>query len=620
MCEEDEPLLDDETLTRIADETFREYDACEAAESLSRQARSNSMSTASEVLSSAANGGFTESAFEAFLKGRDEPAWLVQRRKEAFEAFRSLPWPTMRDEEWRRTDIRALKLDAFGAPAAAAASPDDSAALEPLWKTLSGHYATGIEQVNGQATRAADPSKLGGAVFTDLTTAVKEHPQLVERFLMTRAVSGREDALAALHAAFWGGGTLLYVPRGVKVEAPLFSLVGLARGGRVDMDHTLVVLEDGAEATLVRETAGRERGDAPALHAGAVELFVGRGARLRFVNIQNWDAHTWHFSRERALVGPDAAIQWTVGGLGARLAKVNQEVALTGQGGRAQVNGVMFTTGRQHLAYFTRQDHAAAHTTSDLLYKGGLKDKSRVVWKGMIRVEKDAQRTDAYQKNDNLVLSGAARADSIPGLEIEANDVRCTHGATAGRVDEDMIFYAQARGVSRETAVRGSSPTSTTGSPSNPSARRSARPSPPSSNSAPKARRADPRGRLTPTDPPREPAPRCPRPTPTRKSSSAPTGSRSTPTTPRCGSWRATRTCCSTTWPTSPAPSRSTGRGTSRTRSSATTSPPRSSPRSAGGRGSPTTPPSSSTATSRTGGPATRSGRSSCSATRTAAS
>jgi Fe-S cluster assembly protein SufD len=185
-----------------------------------------------------------------------------------------------------------------------------------------------------------------------------------------------------------------------------------------------------------------------------VEIIAGRDSRLRFVNIQNWDENTWHFSRERALVGPDAAVQWTVGGLGSRLAKVNQEVALTGEGARAQVNGVMFTTGKQHLAYFTRQDHAAPHTTSDLLYKGGLKDRSRVVWKGMIRVEKDAQRTDAYQKNDNLVLSDTARADSIPGLEIEANDVRCTHGATAGRVDEDMIFYAQARGVSRDEAVR----------------------------------------------------------------------------------------------------------------------------------------------------------------------
>ncbi|MDR3633419.1 MAG: Fe-S cluster assembly protein SufD, partial [Isosphaeraceae bacterium] len=219
-------------------------------------------------------------------------------------------------------------------------------------------------------------------------------------------------------------------------------------------DHTLVVLEDGAEATLVRETAGRAQAASQALHAGAIEIILGRGSKLRFVNIQNWDQETWHFSRERALVGPGAELQWTVGGLGSRLAKVNQEVALTGEGARAQVNGVMFTTGRQHLAYFTRQDHAAPHTTSDLLYKAGLKDKSRIVWRGMIRVEKDAQRTDAYQKDDNLILSDAARADSIPGLEIEANDVRCTHGATAGRVDEDMIFYARSRGIARDEAIR----------------------------------------------------------------------------------------------------------------------------------------------------------------------
>jgi Fe-S cluster assembly protein SufD len=412
------------------------------------------MSSASATTPPASTGGFTESAFESFLKDRDEPDWLRRRRREAFEIFRAKPWPSSRDEEWRRTDIRSLKLDAFGPPTRAVEAGGGSADLEPVWSTLSTNYATGIEQVNALATRAADPAKLGGAVFVDLATAVKDHPELVEKYLLTRAVSPGDDALSALHAAFWTGGALLYVPRGVKVEAPLFSLVGLAGEGRVDMDHTLVVLEEGAEATLVRETAGRGRGDAPALHAGAVEILVGRGARFRFVNIQNWDAGTWHFSRERALVGPDAGLQWTVGGLGARLAKVNQEVALTGQGARAQVNGVIFTTGRQHLAYFTRQDHAAPHTTSDLLYKAGLNGRSRVVWKGMIRVERDAQRTDAYQKNDNLVLSDTSRADSIPGLEIEANDVRCTHGATAGRVDEDMIFYALSRGISRETAVR----------------------------------------------------------------------------------------------------------------------------------------------------------------------
>ena len=409
----------------------------------------------SVTTSTVSTSGFSEAAFASFLKTRDEPGWLVERRRRAFELSRTLPWPTSRDEEWRRTDIRAFKLDRFAPPDAGdAPTADDRAAVAPAWDALSANYATGIEQINGSVTRRTDPAKLGGAVFLDLASAAREYPELIEKYLLTDAVRPETDALSALHAAFWTGGTVLYVPKGVRVEAPLFSLVALAGKGRVDFDHTLVILEDGAEATLVRETASIGREKAQALHCGAVELFVGQNASLRFVNVQNWDDETWHFSRERALVGRDARLQWTVGGLGSRLAKVNQEVALTGQGASAQVNGVIFTTGKQHLAYFTRQDHMAPHTRSDLLYKAGLKDKSRVVWKGMIRVEKDAQKTDAYQKNDNLILSDSARGDSIPGLEIEANDVRCTHGATAGRVDEEMIFYAQARGIKKETAIR----------------------------------------------------------------------------------------------------------------------------------------------------------------------
>ena len=412
-----------------------------------------SMSSASATTPSIATGGFAEATFETFLKGRDEPAWLVRRRRAAFELFASSSLPSPRAEEWRRTDIRGLKLGQFALPKLEV-EESDRAALAPVWDALAAHYATGLEQINGVATRAADPSKLGGAVLLDLATAVKSHPDLLERYLMTEAVLPTADAFSALHAAFWTSGTLLYIPKGFKVEAPLFSLIGMTNLGRVDLEHTLVILEEGAEATLVRETASRHRADAPALHIGAVELFVDRGAKLQFVNLQNWDTQTWNFSRERALVGPDAAVQWTVGAIGSKVSKVNQEVALVGAGADAQVNGVMFTTGRQHLAYFTRQDHVAPNTSSDLLYKTGLKDHSRVVWKGMIRVEKDAQKTDAYQKDDNLILSHEARADSIPGLEIEANDVRCTHGATAGQVDAEMVFYAQARGVRKDTAVR----------------------------------------------------------------------------------------------------------------------------------------------------------------------
>jgi Fe-S cluster assembly protein SufD len=398
--------------------------------------------------------GFSEESFESFLRERDEPSWLIERRREAFARFQGFPPPSSRDEEWRRTDIRGFQLNQFKGPRHHEPAASDRESFEPLWRSLVAQYATGIEHVGGAYSRSTPAALLGGAVFMDLNQAVKDHPELIERYLATKAVTADADYFAALHCAFWTGGTVLYVPRGVKVAGPVFDLIGLGSSGRVDLNHTLVILEDGAEATLVRESAGQEGSTAPALHVGAVEVFLDRGAQLRLVNIQNWDQGTWHFSRERALVGRDASLQWTVGGLGARLAKVNQEVALTGPGAKAQVNGVMFTTGRQHLAYFTRQDHQAPHTTSDLLYKGGLKDHSRIVWKGMIRVEKEAQRTDAYQKNDSLVLSESARADSIPGLEIEANDVRCTHGATAGRVDDEMIFYAQARAIPRAVAVR----------------------------------------------------------------------------------------------------------------------------------------------------------------------
>ncbi len=171
------------------------------------------------------------------------------------------------------------------------------------------------------------PALPAGVVFTDLPTAAKQHPELLQKYLLTQAVETGADVFAALHGAFWTGGVLLYVPKGVKVEVPLFHLVGPSAEGAVDLNHTLVVLEDGAEATLVQETASRGRGDKAALHVGAVELLIGQGASLRFVNIQNWDERTWHFSRERAMVGRDASLQWTVGGLGARLAKVNQEVA-----------------------------------------------------------------------------------------------------------------------------------------------------------------------------------------------------------------------------------------------------------------------------------------------------
>ena len=265
-------------------------------------------------------------------------------------------------------------------------------------------------------------------------------------------VDPRRDKFASLHAAFWSGGTLLYVPRGVTIDQPLHIFSALSPGG-VDLGHSLVVLEEDSEATLLAETASSDTA-ASGLHCGAIEILVGPGARLRYVNLQNWGTGVWHFAHQQALVQRGARLQWTIGALGARLAQVNQHVALAGPYADVQVNGVMFTEGKQHLVYNTLQHHQQPHCTSDLLYKGALQDRSRLVWRGMIKVDKDAQKTDGYQRDDNLILAGSARADSIPGLEIEADDVKCSHGATCGRVDDEQVFYAMARGLTRREAVR----------------------------------------------------------------------------------------------------------------------------------------------------------------------
>jgi Fe-S cluster assembly protein SufD len=172
------------------------------------------------------------------------------------------------------------------------------------------------------------------------------------------------------------------------------------------------------------------------------------------VNLQNWGRGAWHFAHQRALVHRDARLQWTIGALGSRLAKVNQHVSLVGPRAEVQVNGVMFTEDKQHLSYHTLQHHQEPECKSDLLYRGALQDKSHVVWRGMIHVDRDAQKTDGYQRNDNLILSDSARVDSIPGLEILADDVKCTHGATSGRVDDEQIFYALSRGLTRKEAIR----------------------------------------------------------------------------------------------------------------------------------------------------------------------
>lgn len=393
--------------------------------------------------------GFDEFAFEAFLESRDEPGWVSDRRREAFGIYQEKAAVPLDPEEWKRIDLRIVRPEAFSIRP----QPQSDAGLETLLKERA-EFAGRLFHIDGHCTsRQLDDSLAElGVLFGDLAALVRDHRDVLEPHLMTRAVQPDTDRFSAWHAAFWTGGTVLYVPRNVRLQQPLHSLIALSQPGAADFSHTLIILEDGAEATLLEETASA-LDEAPGLHVGAVELLLANEARLRYVQLQNFNEKTFHFAHQAGRVGQNGALQWTVGGLGARLAHIHQNVDLDGRGAETEVNGVTFTTGRQLISYYTQQTHHAPDTRSDLLYKEVLRDKSRVVWRGMIKVDPGAQKTDGYQRSDGLMLSPGCRCDAIPGLEIEADDVRCTHGATTGRVDEEQIFYCMCRGLTEYEAM-----------------------------------------------------------------------------------------------------------------------------------------------------------------------
>lgn len=396
---------------------------------------------------------FDQQSFEEFLHARKEPAWSIQQRREAWQSFCEKEWPQRSEEEWIRTDIRLFKLNQYSLPTLAGAG---SAAASPSQAVLTDgvSLAGDTTALNSRPTGSRIAAKWAekGVLFGSLDELINTHGDLIRKHLFARAVDPAYDKFSALHAACWSGGQFLYVPKGVAIDEPLHCLSAITSGG-TDFSHTLIVLEDDAEATIMCETAS-DSPTAGGFHCGATEVILAPSSRLRLVSLQNWGHGVWHFAHQKAIVGKDASLQWTIAAIGSRLSKVNQQVELAGRGAESQVNGVLFTEGKQHISYHTHQHHAAPQCRSDFLYKAALQDQSRTVWRGMIKVDPKAVMTNGYQRNDNLLLSSTARADSIPGLEIECDDVRCTHGSTSGKVDEELIFYAQSRGLTRKEATR----------------------------------------------------------------------------------------------------------------------------------------------------------------------
>lgn len=395
---------------------------------------------------------FHRTAFEQFLASRQEADWIKNARRAAFEIFEEKYAQELDPEEWKRVDIRTFQPGKFSV-AAASGQATATSGFETLLQKSS-EFAGAVEYLDGEcvASRLSDDLKAKGVLFGNLSDLLDQHRAILEPLFMQKCVRPDQDRFSAWHAAFWTGGTILYVPRNVVIDAPLYSLIALAREGAADLSHTLIVLEDGASATLLEETCSADP-NRPGLHIGAVELLVGSGAHLRYVQLQNWNQNTWHFAHQSGRVGRDGFLQWTVGGIGAKTAHINQHVHLDGKGSTAEVNGVTFAINKQLLSYYTQQTHHAENTRSDLLYKDVLRDRARVIWRGMIKVDPAGQKTDGYQRNDALLLSEQSRMDAIPGLEIEADDVRCTHGATAGRVDQEQVFYCMSRGMTEYEAM-----------------------------------------------------------------------------------------------------------------------------------------------------------------------
>ena len=388
---------------------------------------------------------FTREAVEELASLHGEPEWLRARRRDAFELYERLPLPNRQEEEWRRTDLKSLDLGAFK-PFEHANGAAPAAAIEDAAGVLRQRGSEpGVVEMDPELTRA-------GVIFTSLPQAAKEHPELVQRHLFS-AIAPERDKFTALQAALFSGGVFLYVPDGVAIPRPLVSQFWSSGGGAAVLPHTLVVAGEGASFNYVDEFLSPDL-EQPALAGGSAEVFAERGSNLGYIALQRWGRHAWQFANQKVHVDQEATVRVINAGLGGRFSKTRVEATLTGAGASAELKALFFGSEDQFFDFHTLQNHRAGHTTSDLLFKGALRDTARSLYAGLIRIEKYAQRSDAYQANRNLLLSDTAKADSIPMLEILNNDVRCTHGATVGPVDPEHLFYLESRGIPRPVAQR----------------------------------------------------------------------------------------------------------------------------------------------------------------------
>ena len=376
-------------------------------------------------------------------------------REQALVEFEAAPIPSQDTEEWRYTDLSELDFDLapFTPGGPWAESLDDvPEAIQAAAGEIGERAGLQIQRNSEVIMSREGSAALDGDVHLEsIDDALKAHPELVEPYLHAIVPSDRTK-FTALHAAFRTGGTYVYVPNGVTVELPLQAITYLDADGAAVFPHTLLIVGDDAEVTFIDRYVSPDLGRA--FSSAVVEIHAGNASRVRYISLQDWGAGVTHLSVQRAVLGRDAQFRSLSVQFGGDVARSEFESVMSEPGAHSEMLGLYFASGEQHYDHRTLQDHVAPNCTSDLLYKGALKESSRAIYSGWVHIRPDAKNSDAFQTNRNLVLSEHAKADAIPNLEIENNEVRCGHAASVGPVEEETLFYLQSRGIPRKEAER----------------------------------------------------------------------------------------------------------------------------------------------------------------------
>jgi len=380
-----------------------------------------------------------------------EPDWLREKRMAAWRAYSELPVP-----RWDRTDLAALRLDGLTVHLGEQKVLSQEQLTEPMRAVVASRPADSalFIQVDGAGSFARIPESLTsqGVIVCDFQTALRDHADLLQKYYMS-VVPFDEDKLVALHYACASSGYLIYVPKDVAVELPLELRIDAERPGLGLFPHILVVAETGAQVTVIESVTSRDGGEQRVV-SQVVELCPQDGAQIRYGALQNWGDRTFNFTTRRASLNRDARVEWMGGDFGSRLSRSHALSILVGPGSESTNLSVFFGSGAQHLDLGMTMRHVGDHTSSDMVTKGVLADRGRVVYRGLTDIENGARYTSAFQRENTMLLSEEARSDAIPGLEIDETEVQAGHAATVGQIDKVHLFYLMSRGLPEKEAVR----------------------------------------------------------------------------------------------------------------------------------------------------------------------